>query len=259
MKAAAEIRGVDCETGTRDASRARDRIIYNWDQWELFVTGSINKRLMRPVLLSAGQNMAEIQLQRRSRDTKQLASLASLARVRVELARIRPPVSQPRRQFSFFSRFILSGHATSLKTSIAPSLLTLRLWLSTNKPRDNDDDSTVFSILVIDKKVSRWRPRSNIGQTAFSNHKCIWELSVRAPGHRRIRNTETKHGTKLRPESNFRPKNGTESSLQQLQRENRSRSRILSLFHWLWRAVPVLFGIMSVCGGFFNIFNMQMW
>ena len=112
--------------------------------------------------------MAEIQLQRRSRDSRKLASLASLARVRVELARIRPPVSQPRRQFSFFSRFILSGHATSLKTPLAPSLSspvsqsrcifslsTLRLWLSTNKPRDNDDDSTVFSILVIDTRKFR--------------------------------------------------------------------------------------------------------
>ena len=204
MKVAAEIRRVDSETGgkwTRDASRARDRIIYNWDQWELFVTGSINKRLMRPGAISRaeyGRNSITKKIPRYEARKSRIISPG--ARVRVELTRIRPPVSQPRRQFSFFrdSSFRvtqpLSKHHSHLH-----SLSTLRLWLSTNKPRDNDD-STVFSILVIDKKVSRWRPRSNIGQTAFSNHKCIWELSVRAPGHRRIRNTETKHGTKLRPE-----------------------------------------------------------
>lgn len=200
MKAAAEIRGVDSETGgqwTRDARGARDRIIYNWDQWELFVTGSINKRLMRPGAISRaeyGRNSITKKIPRyRARKSR---IISPGARVRVELASDRP--SFRRRQF-VFSRFILCCHETSLKTLLAPSLSnTLRLWLSTNKPRDNDD-STLFSILVIDKKVSRWRPRSNIGQTAFSNHKCIWELSVRAPGHRRIRNTETKHGTKLRP------------------------------------------------------------
>ena len=34
---------------------------------------------------------------------------------------------------------------------------------------------------------------------------------MRAPGRCRIRNSETKHGTKLRP-SNFGPKNGTETA-----------------------------------------------
>ena len=119
------------------------------------MTGSINKRLMRPAVLSAGQNMAEIQLQRRSRDSRKLASLASLARVRVELARIRPPVSQPRRQFSFFrdSSFRVTQPLSKHQSHLY-SLSTLRLWLSTNKPRDNDD-STVFSILVIDTRKFR--------------------------------------------------------------------------------------------------------
>ena len=106
MKVAAEIRRVDSETGgkwTRDASRARDRIIYNWDQWELFVTGSINKRLMRPGAISRaeyGRNSITKKIPRYEARKSRIISPG--ARVRVELTRIRPPVSQPRRQFSFF-------------------------------------------------------------------------------------------------------------------------------------------------------------
>ena len=131
----------------------------------------------------------------------------------------------------------------SRSTTRTVTLSSLRLWLSTNMPRDNDD--SMFSLHISDRQESsRWRPRSNIGQTAFSNHKCIWELSaVRAPRHRRIRNTETKHGTKLRP-SNFRPKNGTGSLQQQPCREKIGHEHGSS--HWLGRACVVLFGIMSV-------------
>ena len=99
MKVAAEIRRVDSETGgkwTRDASRARDRIIYNWDQWELFVTGSINKRLMRPGAISRaeyGRNSITKKIPRYEARKSRIISPG--ARVRVELlASDRPSLSR---------------------------------------------------------------------------------------------------------------------------------------------------------------------
>ena len=173
--------------------------------------------------------MAEIQLQRRSRDTE-LASLGSLARVCVELlASVRPSLSRGGNWFFRDRILCVVTQPLPQPHSHRHSLSSLRLWLSTNMPRDNDD--SMFSLHISDRQESsRWRPRSNIGQTAFSNHKCIWELSaVRAPRHRRIRNTETKHGTKLRP-SNFRPKNGTGSLQQQPCREKIGHEQRSS--HW---------------------------
>ena len=106
-------------------------------------------------MLSAGQNMAEIQLQRRSRDTElaRLASLESLARVRVEfLASDRPSLSRGGNWLFFRDRILC--HETSLLALLALSLSrsTLRLWLSTNMPRDKDD--SMFTLHISDRQES---------------------------------------------------------------------------------------------------------
>ena len=74
--------------------------------------------------------MAEIQLQRRSRDTP-----ASLAHPGPE-PRTRPAHGGGKA----FSRSLHPCHETSLKTSLAPRADALRLWLPTNMPEDNDDN-----------------------------------------------------------------------------------------------------------------------
>ena len=93
------------------------------------MTGSINKRLMEPGVIRS-QNMAEIQLQRRSRDTP--ASLAHPG----PAPRTRPAHGGGKT----FSRWLPPCHETSLKTSLAPRADALRLWLPTNMPEDNDDN-----------------------------------------------------------------------------------------------------------------------
>ena len=106
-------------------------------------------------MLSAGQNMAEIQLQRRSRDTElaRLASLESLARVRVELlASDRPSPSRGGNWFFFAIAFFVMSRNLSRSATRTLSFSTLQLWLSTNMPRDKDD--SMFPLHISDRQES---------------------------------------------------------------------------------------------------------
>ena len=98
--------------------------------------------------------MAEIQLQRRSRDTElaRLASLESLARVRVELLVSDRP-SQSRGGNWLFFRDRLLCLATSLLAPLALSLAQLSGYGCLQICLETKMTVCSLSILVIDKKV----------------------------------------------------------------------------------------------------------
>ena len=104
-------------------------------------------------MLSAGQNMAEIQLQRRSRDTE-LASLGSLARVCVELlASVRPSLSRGGNWFFRDRILCVVTQPLSQPHSHRHSLSHLSGYGSLQICLETMMTVCSLSILVIDKKV----------------------------------------------------------------------------------------------------------